>query len=147
MSDSNTATQVIVQEAGEGKYVEEIRAGNHILFGDEPKNNGGQDKGPSPYEFLLASLGTCTSITLRMYADLKKIPLKKVIVKLSIKKVHADDCANCETNNIMIDHITRSIELEGDLSQEQREKLLDIANKCPVHRTLTSKFIIETGLV
>jgi len=139
-------TQVIVQETGKGKFTQDVRVGEHVIAADEPKESGGNDSGPSPYDFLLAALGSCTSMTIRMYADFKKIPLKKVIVNLSIEKVHVTDCANCENNNAKIDKITRQIELHGDLSEEQRVSLLNIANKCPVHRTLTSKIIIDTEL-
>lgn len=139
-------TQVTVQETGKGKFAQDVRVGEHVIAADEPKDSGGNNSGPSPYDFLLAALGTCTSMTIRMYADFKKIPLKKVIVHLSIEKVHVTDCANCENNNAKIDKITRQIELHGDLSEEQRVSLLNIANKCPVHRTLTSKIIIDTEL-
>jgi putative redox protein len=146
----NTQTdniETIVQESGKGKFAQEIIIRNHTLAGDEPVASGGNDLGPSPYDFLLAALGTCTSMTVRLYADLKKIPLKKVIVKLKHEKIYAQDCAECEKSNAKIDHIERKITLEGDLSEEQRAKLLEIANKCPVHRTLTSKIDITTELV
>ncbi len=139
--------EIIVRENGDGKYEQQIVIGDHVLTGDEPVASGGKDAGPSPYDFLLAALGTCTSITLRMYADLKKIPLIKVTVKLKHEKIHAEDCAQCENTNAKVDHIERIIELQGDLSQEQRSKLLEIANKCPVHQTLTSKVLITTLLI
>jgi putative redox protein len=138
--------EATVQETGAGKFNQEVIVGTHHLQADEPVANGGNDKGPSPYDFLLAALGTCTSMTLRMYADMKKIPLTKVIVHLTYDKIHATDCTNCENDNARIDHIDRKIELQGDLSAEQRAKLLEIANKCPVHRTLTSKISITTEL-
>lgn len=140
-------SQVIVKEIGEGKFIQEVTIGDHVLIADEPTAVGGDNRGPSPYDFILTGLGACTSMTLRMYADLKKIPLKKTTVKLSIEKIYASDCANCEDKNARIDHITRQIELEGELSEEQRAKLLEIANKCPVHRTLTSKILISTELI
>lgn len=139
--------QTIVAEAGKGKFTQDITIGNHSLIADEPVASGGNDAGPSPYDFLLAALGSCTSMTIRMYADLKKIPLKKVIVTLQHQKIHMTDCADCENSNSKIDHIDRQIELQGELTAEQRNKLLDIANKCPVHRTLTSKIVIKTTLV
>lgn len=142
-----TNIQVIVQESGEGKFSQQIKIGHHTLIADEPKEVGGNDLGPSPYDFLLAGLGACTSMTLRLYANLKKIPLKKITVQLSIEKQYVKDCENCEKENARIDHITRQIVLEGNLDDMQRKKLLEIANKCPVHRTLTSKIIISTQLV
>jgi putative redox protein len=139
--------EAIVKETGEGRFAQAVVLGKHTFVGDEPVAAGGGDLGPSPYEFLLAALGTCTSITLRMYADLKKIPLERVIVKLSHQKIHAEDCKDCDKPTALIDHIDRIIELQGDLTEEQREKLLEIANKCPVHKTLTSKVSITTALL
>lgn len=139
--------EVIVQESGAGKYAQDIIIDKHHLTGDEPVADGGNDLGPSPYDFLLTALGTCTSMTVRMFADLKKIPLTKIIVKLTHEKVYANDCVNCENNHSKIDHIDRKIELQGDLTQEHRKNLLDIANKCPVHRTLTSQTTITTELI
>lgn len=139
--------EIIVNESGKGKFTQEIVIGNHRLTADEPVAYGGNNLGPSPYDFLLAGLGACTSMTLRMYADLKKIPLERTSVKLTYEKIHAKDCTDCENSNAKIDHIDRKIELHGNLSQEQREKLLEIANKCPVHRTLTSKILITTELI
>jgi len=139
--------QTIVRESGKGKFTQEILIGSHTLFGDEPTESGGNDLGPSPYDFLLAALGTCTSMTVRMYADLKKIPLERITVTLSHQKIYAKDCADCDNTNSKVDHIDRNIELKGNLTQEQRDKLLEIANKCPVHRTLTSKTSITTKLV
>lgn len=148
MSNMNTnQNETIVRESGEGKYAQEIIIGSHTLAADEPIAGGGNDLGPSPYDFLLAALGTCTSMTIRMYASLKQFPLDKITVKLTHKKIYSDDCQDCENQNAKIDHIDRLIELQGDLSEEQRAKLLDIANKCPVHRTLTSKMMITTKLV
>ena len=138
---------VTVSESGKGKFTQQIIVGSHILTGDEPVANGGNDTGPSPYDFLLSALGSCTSMTLRMYADLKKIPLEKITVKLHYEKIYATDCADCENSNSKIDHIDRQIELQGTLTEEQRQKLLDIANKCPVHRTLTSKIDITSELI
>ena len=100
---------------------------------------GGNGSGPSPYEYLLAGLGACTSMTIRLYADLKKIPLERVSVLLKHDKIHAVDCEECETKEGKIDRIDREITLEGDLSAEQRAKLMEIADKCPVHRTLARR--------
>ena len=138
---------IIVRETHQGKFTQEIEVGKHKILADEPTANGGNDTGPSPYDFLLAALGTCTSMTLRMYADFKKIPVEQITVRLTHDKIHAQDCAECENKDAKLDHIERQIELQGNLSQEQRQKLLEIANKCPVHRTLTSRIIITTELV
>ena len=139
--------EIIVRESGKSHLAQEITAGNHTLIADEPIAAGGNDAGPAPYDFLLIALGTCTSMTLRTYADFKKIPLEQIIIKLKHEKTYAKDCANCEDAQSKIDMIDRKIELRGNLSQEQRTKLLDIANKCPVHRTLTSKITINTELI
>jgi putative redox protein len=114
--------------------------------GDEPTASGGTDTGPSPYDLLLAALGTCTSMTVAMYARRKQWPLEWVTVSLRHAKVHATDCAECESKDTMLDRIERDIDLEGALSEEQRARLLAIANRCPVHRTLTSKIVIDTRL-
>jgi putative redox protein len=137
----------IVSESGKGKYTQEIIIGDHVLLSDEPVESGGNNLGHTPYDFLLAALGSCTSMTLRTYADFKKIPLTKVVVTLQHDKIYANDCAHCENSHSKIDHINRQIELQGDLTQDQRDKLLEIANNCPVHRTLTSKISSTTQLV
>ncbi len=139
--------EIIVTETGKGRYTQEITIGKHVLTADEPINSGGNDTGPSPYDLLLASLGACTSMTLRMYAELKKIPLQKVTVILRHEKIYAIDCAACENSGSKIDHIDRQIALQGNLTTEQRKQLLEIANKCPVHRTLISETMITTELV
>lgn len=139
--------EIVVNESGQGKFTQEIHIGAHTLISDEPVLVGGNDLGPSPYDLLLAGLGACTAMTLRMVADLKKMPLEKVIVKLKHEKLYAKDSKDCENCHSKIDHIERNIELIGDLSQEDKNKLLEIANKCPVHRTLTSKIMIETKLI
>lgn len=138
------ANQVIVSDSGKGLYSQTIQVKNHVLAADEPVEYGGNDTGPSPYEFLLAALGACTSITIRFYAKQKNWSLSKVSVYLTIEKIHAEDCKDCETKVGKIDRIERKIVLEGDLDESQRAKLLEIANKCPVHRTLTSEVAIVT---
>jgi uncharacterized OsmC-like protein len=135
---------VIVRETRRSTFDQEIIAGKHHLVADEPVNAGGQDNGPGPYDLLLASLGACTSMTLRLYADRKQIPLQRVEVRLRHFRVYASDCAECETREGMVDHIDREISLDGDLSADQRAKLMEIADKCPVHRTLTSEINIRT---
>lgn len=147
MESSNKLTETIVQEHTKGKFTQEIIIGEHHLIADEPILYGGNDLGPSPYDFLLAALGSCTSMTIRMYAGLKKLPLEKIIVKLTHEKTHIEDCVGCEKTSSKIDRINRRIELIGTLTQEQRLRLLEIANMCPVHRTLTSKILINTELI
>jgi len=137
---------VLVVETREGKFQEEITIGPHRLLADEPTSAGGEDSGPSPYDLLTAALGACTAITIRMYADLKQLPLDRIRVKLRHDKIHAKDCSECETREGRIDRIERVIELEGPLDAAARAKLLEIANKCPVHRTLHSEVFIPTRL-
>jgi putative redox protein len=137
---------VRVAEAGQGKFTEDVYAGRHRLRADEPESAGGTDTGPSPYDLLMAALGSCTAMTIRMYAEHKKLPLERVTVDLAHGKVHAADCAECETREGRIDRIERVITLEGELDEAQRAKLLEIANKCPVHRTLHSEVWIPTTL-
>ena len=137
---------VTVAETREGKFTQSIATGKHRLRADEPVAAGGTDTGPSPYDLLLAGLGACTSMTVRMYADLKQLPLDKVTVRLRHEKTHAQDCSECETREGKIDRIEREIELEGKLDEAQRARLLEIANKCPVHRTLHSEVWIPTRL-
>ncbi|WP_295799198.1 OsmC family protein [uncultured Microbulbifer sp.] len=139
-------TVVNVEESGEGRFTQKLQTGPHQLIADEPEDVGGDNRGPGPYEYLLMGLGACTSMTIRMYADSKRIPLENVRVKLSHQKVHVQDCADCASKNGKIDEIVREITLGGELTGEQRERLLDIANRCPVHRTLTSEIKIRTRL-
>jgi putative redox protein len=136
---------VLVRETHAGKFQQEILTGPHRLLADEPAKLGGLDSGPGPYDFLLAGLGACTSMTIRLYADLKKIPLENVSVRLNHeKKIHTKDCEDCENKVTKVDHIDRAITLEGPLDAAQRAKLMEIADKCPVHQTLQSKVEIST---
>ena len=137
---------VEVSETGQAKFANEVRAGRHLLKADEPKRLGGTDTGPTPYDYLLAGLGACTTMTLRMYAERKELPLDKVRVRLSQGKIHADDCADCDSRDGQITEIQREISLSGELSDEQRDKLLEIANKCPVHRTLEHEIKVRSRL-
>jgi uncharacterized OsmC-like protein/alpha/beta superfamily hydrolase len=136
----------VLVRSGRTGFQTEIIANGHRLIADEPIPAGGADTGPSPYDFLVASLGSCTAMTIRMYADRKQWPLEQVVVRLKHEKIHAEDCRSCEAKEGRLDHITREIDPIGPLSKEQRERLVEIANRCPVHRTLTSEITVETGL-
>ena len=137
---------VVVTANGRGPYGQTIVAGAHRLAADEPKDVGGLDAGPGPYELLLSALGACTAMTMRMYADRKKWPLTGSSVTLRHRKIDAADCADCETKTGKVDEIERRIALEGPLDAEQRDRLLEIADKCPVHRTLSSEVKVRTAL-
>jgi putative redox protein len=136
--------RVVVQETRAGKFQQNVTVGPHRMLADEPVAAGGQDTGPGPYDFLLAGLGACTSMTMRMYADRKALPLERVTVSLKHGKIHAKDCEDCETRDGMLDQIEREISIEGTLDPEQRQRLMEIADKCPVHRTLHSEIRIVT---
>jgi uncharacterized OsmC-like protein/fermentation-respiration switch protein FrsA (DUF1100 family) len=135
---------VVVRETRNSKFQQKVSVGPHHMLADEPVAAGGEDTGPGPYDFVLAGLGACTSMTMRMYADRKSLPLERVTVTLKHSRIHAEDCAECETRTGMLDQIDRTIAMEGTLDAEQRGKLLEIADKCPVHRTLTSEIHIVT---
>jgi uncharacterized OsmC-like protein len=135
---------VVVRETRESLLQQEILVGAHRLVADEPVAVGGHDGGPNPYDYLLAALGACTAMTLRLYAERKALPLDRVTVRLRHSKIHAADCETCETKSGKIDRIERGILLEGALDDEQRIRLMEIADKCPVHRTLTSEVDIRT---
>jgi putative redox protein len=135
---------VVVRETRRGQFQQEVIVGAHRMLADEPVKDGGLDSGPGPYDLLLAALGACTSMTVRLYADHKQIPLQRTQVRLRHEKIYAKDCAECETKEGKIDHIERAITFEGDLTAEQRARLIEIADKCPVHRTLKSEVDIRT---
>lgn len=135
---------VTVRETGVGRFTQEIMAGGHRFRADEPEAQGGNDSGPGPYDLLLASLGACTSMTLRLYAARKGWPLERVTVSLNHDRIHAADCADCQTKEGRVDRITRRLTLEGPLSAEQQDRLMEIADKCPVHKTLRSEIDIVT---
>jgi putative redox protein len=139
--------RAVVVKGGATGFAQEIGAGPHRFVADEPTSAGGTDTGPTPYDLLLAALGSCTSMTVGLYARRKGWPLETVQVTLRHSKVHAADCASCEQQPAMLDHIDRDVHLAGRPTDDQRARLLDIANKCPVHRTLTSKIDIQTRLV
>lgn len=140
------AGMVAVEETGTGKFTNTVKTATHAIHADEPPSAGGNDRGLSPYDFLAAALGACTSMTLRMYADFKKLPLEHIKVEVKHDKVHATDCADCETREGKIDRFERAITLTGALDDAQRAKLLEIADKCPVHRTLHSEVQVVTRL-
>jgi putative redox protein len=137
---------VVVTETKAGKFQQRVTIGPHRLIADEPVESGGMDSGPTPYDLLLAGLGACTSMTLRLYADAKGLPLTRVSVSLQHSKIHATDCAECATKDGKIDRIERVIDVEGELDDTARAKLLEIADKCPVHRTLHGELSIPTRL-
>ena len=136
--------EIVVRETRMGNLQQEVIAGRHHFLADEPESVGGMNTGPGPYDLLLAALGACTSMTVRLYADRKQWPLKRTTVKLKHGRIYAKDCAECETKEGMIDHIDRVISFEGELDAEQHKRLLEIADKCPVHHTLTSEVKIKT---
>jgi putative redox protein len=138
---------VVVETADGTTFRQRLLDGRHELVADEPAEAGGGDAGPSPYELLLMSLGACTSMTMRLYAKRKGWPLEAVRVRLRHDRIYAKDCADCETKAGQIDRIDRAIEMTGPLSDEQRGRLLEIADKCPVHKTLTSEIKIVTRYV
>ncbi len=138
--------QVVVSETGASQFATQVRAGRHVLPADEPLRVGGTDTGPTPYDYLLAALGACTSMTLRMYAQRKKLALEKVTVRLSHQRVHVDDCNDCDSVEGQIAEITRVIHLQGELSADERARLMEIADKCPVHRTLEHEIKVRSQL-
>ncbi len=134
---------VVVTELDK-KFLTGLYSHSHQLLADEPESFGGSNLGPSPYDLLLMALGACSSMTLRMYASHKKLPLDKVSVQLRHEKIHAKDCQDCEQKEGYIDHIQREIKIEGDLTIEQKQRLLEIADRCPVHRTLENRPVVKT---
>ena len=137
-TESNGAVEGVRTRTGSG-FRTTIQAGPHDMVADEPESYGGTDTGPTPYDLLLASLGTCTGMTLRMYADHKDLPLDEAVVHLSHEKVHAKDCEECTSESGKVDRIERTIEIHGDLTEKQRARMMEIADKCPVHRSLHSE--------
>ena len=135
---------VVVTASGGNPFTQQVTTATHTLLADEPVALGGAGAGPNPYELLLASLGSCTAITLRMYADRKGYPLTGTTIRLRHDRIHARDCEQCETGHGLLSRITREIELDGDLDADQRARLMLIADKCPVHRTLSAEIAIET---
>jgi putative redox protein len=144
-SPSEPADGVAVSDAGTGRYVQRITTGRHLLIADEPASMGGDDAGPNPYELLLAALGACTAMTLRMYADRKGLPLRRTTVRLRHDRVHAKDCTQTDQNTGKLSRIRREIDLDGPLTDQDRQRLLEVADRCPIHRTLSSEIVFEIG--
>ncbi|MCL4746565.1 MAG: bifunctional alpha/beta hydrolase/OsmC family protein [Burkholderiaceae bacterium] len=145
-SDQVPAGLVRVAERGTGKFANAVSTARHTILADEPVTVGGTDLGLSPYELLQAALGACTTMTLRMYADMKKLPVRRISVDLRHDKVHAEDCVDCESATAKIDRIERVLRIDGELDESQRERLLAIADRCPVHRTLHGSVEVLTRL-
>jgi uncharacterized OsmC-like protein/alpha/beta superfamily hydrolase len=138
---------VEVSETLAGPLAQRVRAGRHVLLAGEPVAQGGDDAGPGPYDYLLAALGACTSMTMRLYAERKSIAVERFSVRLSHRRIHAEDCADCETKEGNIGEITRDITIEGDIPEAARARLMEIADRCPVHETLTHEIKIRSRLV
>lgn len=136
----------VVVRGGPSGLTQEIQVGAHRVIADEPVSAGGADAGPAPYDLLLAALGACTSMTLRLYAERRRWPLQGIVVRLRHSRIHALDCSDCESKEGRLDHIDRELELSGPLTEEQRSRLLEIAERCPVHKTLTSEIRIDSRL-
>ena len=137
------AVHVVVRGSA-ANFQQQVTAGKHNFVADEPVSAGGGDAGPDPYDYLLTALGVCTSMTIGLYARRNRMPLENITVSLSHSRIYAADCEECETREGMLDRIDRSITLEGDLNDEQRKRLLEVADKCPVHHTMTSEIDIRT---
>jgi uncharacterized OsmC-like protein len=131
-------SRVIVVRSARSRYGQDISIGRHRLHADEPQSAGGDDAGPDPYELLMAALGACTSMTVRIYAERRRWPLESVHICVRHKKVHADDCENCEGEERLLDRLELEVSFFGALTAEQRHRLMDVAGKCPVHRTLSA---------
>jgi uncharacterized OsmC-like protein len=138
---------VEVSETRSGHLTQVVRAGRHVLLADEPVAAGGDDAGPGPYDYLLAALGACTSMTMRLYAERKGIAADRFSVRLSHNRVHAEDCADCETKEGNIGEITRDITIADDVPEAARARLMEIADRCPVHETLTHEIKIRSRLL
>jgi len=136
-------TAHVVVRGGANNFRQEITAGKHHFIADEPVSAGGGDAGPDPYDYLLAALGVCTSMTMGFYARRNRLPLENITVSLSHSRIYAADCGECETKEGMLDRIDVEVDLTGPLTAEQHAKLMQVAARCPVHRTLTSEINIR----
>ena len=145
MSDAKEK-KVVHVHIGKDHYKTVMTAEPHELIADEPESHGGEDLGPDPYDYLLMALGSCTVITCRMYADRKGWPVDEIMVELLHSKIHAEDCEDCEQKEGKIDHIEKELILKGDLTDEQRQRMLEISEKCPVNRTLKSELKMSNKL-
>ena len=146
MNDEQHAEGVVIVRGDANGFAQDVIAGGHRFVSDEPESAGGTDRGSTPYDLLLAALGSCTSMTIAMYARRKNWPLERVSVRLRHSRVHAEDCAVCDESEPKLTVIERDIDLVGALDDDKRARLLEIANRCPVHRTLTSRIDIRTRL-
>ena len=142
-TETDKQTVHVVVRGGAGNFQQEVIAGKHHLVADEPVSVGGGDAGPDPYDYLLTALGVCTSMTIGLYARRNRLPLENITVSLSHSRIYAADCEECETKEGMLDRIDVEVELTGSLTPEQHAKLMQVAAKCPVHRTLTSEINIR----
>jgi len=140
---TNTRPADVVVRGNASGFLQEVVSGKHHLRADEPVSAGGGNAAPGPYDYLLIALGVCTSMTVGLYARRKQWPLENITVSLRHSRIHAKDCEECETKEGMLDRIETEIELTGSLNSEQRTKLIEIAGKCPVHRTLKSEINIR----
>jgi putative redox protein len=145
MAEAQAVPEVVVH-GGPSGLRQDIQAGTQTWVADEPPAVGGTGLGPTPYDLLLGALGACTSMTLRLYADRRKWPLEGVTVRLRHNRIHRDDCSNCEKKDASIERVERTLELQGPLTEEQRTRLLEIAERCPVHQTLKGNLEVQTRL-
>jgi putative redox protein len=146
MAEASIVPEVVIR-GGPAGLRQEIQAGEYHLVADEPTAVGGTGTGPTPYDLLLGALGACTSMTLRIYAERRKWPLQGVTVRLRHQRIHKEDCVNCAEKDAWIERVDRTLELAGPLTDEQRARLLDVAERCPVHRTLQGQMQVKTSLV
>jgi uncharacterized OsmC-like protein len=148
MAEAPAVPEVVVRGGASGLR-QELEASGHTWLADEPVSYGGTGEGPTPYDLLLGALGACTSMTLRLYADRRKWPLEGTVIRLSHHRIHKEDCVDCEKkdSDATLERVERTLELQGPLTEEQREKLLLVAEHCPVHKTLKKGLEVHTRLL